>query len=91
MRGTLFLVACLTCLYLPVQTKCTCHYHHSVTTTTTTAPSTGECIGQWWRPNFDTVFYPYVPPHITRPKECKKIYIIPLPEKCLFAVCTHLP
>lgn len=46
----------------------------------------GECIGTSWRPNFDTVFYPYLPPHITRPKECKKLFIIPLPDKALFAV-----
>jgi len=22
----------------------------------------------WWRPNFETVMYPYCPPHITKPK-----------------------
>jgi len=27
-----------------------------------------ECAGVWWRPNFDNLFYPYLPPHITRPK-----------------------
>ena len=25
--------------------------------------------------------YPYVPPHITKPKEEKKIYLVTLPEK----------
>jgi hypothetical protein len=32
------------------------------------------------------VFYPYVPPHISRPKECKKVFVVPLPEKAMFAV-----
>mmetsp|Transcript_36522 Transcript_36522/g.115198 ORF Transcript_36522/g.115198 Transcript_36522/m.115198 type:complete len:177 (-) Transcript_36522:62-592(-) len=46
----------------------------------------GECLGMWWRPNFETLMYPYMPPHITKPKECKKIYLVPLPEKCYFSV-----
>lgn len=46
----------------------------------------GECIGVYWRPNFETILYPYLPPHITRPKECKKLFVSPLPEKCYFAV-----
>ena len=40
----------------------------------------GECLSQWWRPNFETFMYPYVPAHVTRPKECKKIYLIHLPK-----------
>ena len=28
----------------------------------------GECVAIWWRPNFETVMYPYCPPHITKPK-----------------------
>lgn len=30
--------------------------------------------------------YPYVPPHITKPKEQRKIYLVQLPEQCAFAV-----
>jgi cleavage and polyadenylation specificity factor subunit 5 len=41
----------------------------------------GDAIGQWWRPNFETSLYPYIPSHVTRPKEVKKMYIIPLPQK----------
>ncbi|XP_049849536.1 uncharacterized protein LOC126319881 [Schistocerca gregaria] len=44
----------------------------------------GELISIWWRPNFETLFYPYVPPHITRPKECKKIFIVQLAKPCNF-------
>ena len=46
----------------------------------------GECIATYWRPNFDTTLYPYLPAHITRPKEVKKLFLIPLPEKCYLAV-----
>ncbi|KAL4621880.1 hypothetical protein ACB092_06G259900 [Castanea dentata] len=52
----------------------------------------GECVGVaiWWRPNFETVMYPYCPPHITKPKECKKIYIVHLSEREYFAVLKNL-
>ena len=30
--------------------------------------------------------YPYVPPHVTRPKETKRIFLVHLPQKCYFAV-----
>lgn len=46
----------------------------------------GECIATYWRPNFDVALYPYLPAHITRPKEVKKLYLIRLPEKCYLAV-----
>ena len=52
----------------------------------------GECIATWWRPHFEAEMYPYVPPHVTRPKECKRIFVVHLPEKCYFAVrCGALP
>ena len=40
----------------------------------------GDCIAQWWRPNQETFLYPYLPPHVSRPKEMKKLYLIHLPE-----------
>jgi cleavage and polyadenylation specificity factor subunit 5 len=43
-----------------------------------------EMLGIWWRPNFETLQYPYVPPHITKPKECKKLFLVPLPERCKY-------
>ncbi len=30
--------------------------------------------------------YPFIPPHITRPKECKKMYIINLPKTKVLSV-----
>ncbi|KAF5829988.1 nucleotide hydrolase-domain-containing protein [Dunaliella salina] len=46
----------------------------------------GECAGMFWRPNFDTLFYPYLPTHVTKPKECKKLFVVPLADKGMFAV-----
>ena len=41
----------------------------------------GDALAQWWRPNFETSMYPFLPGHVTRPKECKKLYFIQLPKK----------
>ncbi|KAK4232109.1 nucleotide hydrolase-domain-containing protein [Podospora fimiseda] len=46
----------------------------------------GDCLAQWWRPNAETFMYPFVPAHITRPKECKKLYLIELPESKTLSV-----
>ena len=46
----------------------------------------GEVLGTHWRPNFESHMYPYLPPHITKPKECRKLFVVQLPEKCIFAV-----
>ncbi|XP_038971389.1 pre-mRNA cleavage factor Im 25 kDa subunit 2-like isoform X2 [Phoenix dactylifera] len=50
----------------------------------------GECVAVWWRPNFETIMYPYCPPHITKPKECKKLFLVHLPEREYFAVPRNL-
>ncbi|EGG23547.1 NUDIX hydrolase family protein [Cavenderia fasciculata] len=51
----------------------------------------GELVSTWWRPSFEQhTFYPYIPPHISKPKECKKLYVVTLPEKCTFAVPQNL-
>jgi cleavage and polyadenylation specificity factor subunit 5 len=42
-----------------------------------------DCVAQWWRPNFETFMYPFIPAHVTRPKECKKMYLIQLPKKSI--------
>lgn len=41
----------------------------------------GDTLAQWWRPNFETFMYPFLPAHVTRPKECKKLYLIHLPRE----------
>ncbi|KAH9325519.1 hypothetical protein KI387_005697, partial [Taxus chinensis] len=50
----------------------------------------GECVAVWWRPNFETLMYPYCPPHITKPKECKKLFLVHLSEREYFAVPKNL-
>ncbi|CAD5119168.1 DgyrCDS7806 [Dimorphilus gyrociliatus] len=45
-----------------------------------------DTIGNWWRPNFEPPQYPYLPAHITKPKEHKRLFLVQLPEKALFAV-----
>lgn len=46
----------------------------------------GDCLAQWWRPNFETFMYPFIPPHVTRPKECKKMYLVTLPRNKVLSV-----
>ena len=43
----------------------------------------GDCLAQWWRPSFETFMYPYLPAHVTRPRECKKLYLIKLPSSSM--------
>jgi len=50
----------------------------------------GDAVGVWWRPNFETSLYPYLPAHVTRPKEAKKMYMIPLPQNKVIAVPKNL-
>lgn len=44
----------------------------------------GDTLAQWWRPNFETFMYPFIPAHVTRPKECKKLYFIQLPRSSTY-------
>lgn len=45
-----------------------------------------DLVGNWYRPNFEPPTYPYCPPHITKPKEHKRLFLVQLQEKALFAV-----
>jgi cleavage and polyadenylation specificity factor subunit 5 len=45
-----------------------------------------DTLAQWYRPHFETNMYPYLPPHVTRPKECKKLYLIQLPKSRTLSV-----
>lgn len=49
----------------------------------------GDTLAQWWRPNFETFMYPFIPAHVTRPKECKKLYFIQLPRSSKFLSKTY--
>ncbi|KAL8498035.1 hypothetical protein ACS0TY_021392 [Phlomoides rotata] len=46
----------------------------------------GECIGIWWKPDFESLLYPYLPPNIKRPKECTKLFLVRLPPSRRFIV-----
>ena len=45
-----------------------------------------DTIGNWWRPNFEAPRYPYIPAHITKPKEHIRLFLVQLGEKAVFAV-----
>lgn len=44
----------------------------------------GDCLAQWWPLNFETFMFLFVPAHITKPKECKKLFLVQMPEKSAF-------
>ncbi|GAB5366990.1 hypothetical protein AAMO2058_001191300 [Amorphochlora amoebiformis] len=50
----------------------------------------GDLLSVWYRPTFEPYHYPYNPPHVTAPKERRRLFLIPLPEKCLFVVPSNL-
>uniref|UniRef100_A0A5B7BZG3 Pre-mRNA cleavage factor Im 25 kDa subunit n=1 Tax=Davidia involucrata TaxID=16924 RepID=A0A5B7BZG3_DAVIN len=50
----------------------------------------GECLGMWWRPDFETLLYPYLPPNVKRPKECTKLFLVKLPASQKFIVPRNL-
>ena len=49
-----------------------------------------DIIANWWRPNFEQHHYPYIPAHVTKPKEHKRLFLIRLPEKANFSVPSNL-
>lgn len=46
-----------------------------------------DIIGNWWRPNFEPPQYPYIPPHITKPKEHKRLFLVQLQDKGTVVRC----
>ena len=50
----------------------------------------GDCVGSFYKPHFEQQVYPYLPAHITKPKEVTKLYVVRLPESCYFAVPSNL-
>ncbi|GAA6058697.1 hypothetical protein JCM10212_003385 [Sporobolomyces blumeae] len=45
-----------------------------------------DSVGQFYRPNFESFMYPYVPAHISKPKEVKTWYLVQLPERKILTV-----
>ncbi|XP_077238996.1 homolog of CFIM-25 [Tasmannia lanceolata] len=50
----------------------------------------GECLGMWWRSDYETLQYPYLSPNVKRPKECTKLYLVKLPKNQQFIVPRNL-
>ncbi|XVF48951.1 hypothetical protein PTKIN_Ptkin03bG0229400 [Pterospermum kingtungense] len=50
----------------------------------------GECLGMWWRHDFESLLYPYLPPNVKKPKECTKLFLVRLPESRKFIVPQNL-
>ncbi|XP_062091089.1 pre-mRNA cleavage factor Im 25 kDa subunit 1 [Humulus lupulus] len=50
----------------------------------------GEFLGKWWRPDFETLLYPYLSHNVKKPKECTKLYLVKLPESRKFIVPKNL-
>lgn len=48
----------------------------------------GEFLGEWWRGEFDDELVPYLPPHVTRPKERVRIHQVQLAPRCSFRIPT---
>ncbi|KAJ6742740.1 PRE-MRNA CLEAVAGE FACTOR IM 25 KDA SUBUNIT 1 [Salix viminalis] len=50
----------------------------------------GDCLGMWWKSDFETLLYPYPPPNRKVPKECTKLYLVKLPVSRKFIVPKNL-
>ncbi|PON84455.1 Cleavage/polyadenylation specificity factor subunit [Trema orientale] len=50
----------------------------------------GDFLGMWWRPDFETLLYPYLSRSVKKPKECTKLYLVKLPESRKFIVPKNL-
>jgi cleavage and polyadenylation specificity factor subunit 5 len=46
----------------------------------------GEVLSVWCRPSFDRVMYPYIPAHVSEPKELRTLFLVHLPSECVLAV-----
>eukprot|EP00759_Apiculatamorpha_spiralis_P044738 PhF_6_TR41641/c0_g2_i1/m.63113/K14397/NUDT21, CPSF5, CFIM25; cleavage and polyadenylation specificity factor subunit 5 len=45
-----------------------------------------ELIAEWVRPNFESLLYPYLPPHVSKPKEVRRVYMVQLPPSYTFSI-----
>ncbi|KAK1312500.1 hypothetical protein QJS10_CPA07g01003 [Acorus calamus] len=50
----------------------------------------GECLGMWWRSDFETLPFPYLSSNIQMPKECIKLFLVKLPRSRRFIVPKNL-
>ncbi|KJE90060.1 cleavage and polyadenylation specific factor 5 [Capsaspora owczarzaki ATCC 30864] len=45
-----------------------------------------EIVCNWYRPSYDQNQYPYIPGHVTRPKEHRRVFVVELPPNAALAV-----
>ena len=45
-----------------------------------------DCMAKWYRIAHEPQMYPYLPSHVTKPKETLEVFLVELPVKCYFAV-----
>ena len=45
--------------------------------------SISDCVLQLWRPDFDDHLYPYLPGHVSRPKEQLRLVLVGLPPRAV--------
>ncbi|KAI8909611.1 Cleavage/polyadenylation specificity factor subunit 5 [Gorgonomyces haynaldii] len=50
----------------------------------------GQLLGKYYRPHFDTQWFPYLPPHIKKPKEVRQIYLVHLPDRKYLCIPKNL-
>lgn len=50
----------------------------------------GETVGRWWRTDLKPNVYPYLPRHVTRPKELIKVNLVNLPKNKKFKFPEYL-
>ncbi|XP_022965443.1 pre-mRNA cleavage factor Im 25 kDa subunit 1 [Cucurbita maxima] len=50
----------------------------------------GDCLGTWWRPDFETLLNPYLSNNVKGAKECTKLFLVKLPESRKFIVPKNL-
>jgi hypothetical protein len=48
-----------------------------------------DLLCEWYRPTFAPRIYPYLPVHITRPKESIRVFVVRLPAECAFFMPPH--
>lgn len=47
-------------------------------------------LSKWWRPHFEGFIYPYVPSHVTKPKEQIKVYAVEIPRTGTFYATKYM-
>ena len=67
------------------------HLHHQLALDTSIEWDIGELAAVFYKPHLDSKeLYPYLPAHITKPKEALKLFMVHLPEQQLLSIPKNL-